>query len=406
MWNYMKSLVSSDNLQVEDSGEAKGPTQEDQEQRKGLFKQMSSYIGKDITSMISLPVWIFEPVSFLQVMAEPLQYSALLDQAVSNPNPHHRLAYLAAFNCGLYSTAIRTKKPFNPILGETFEVVKEGDYRFIAEQVSHHPPIGVSETQTAEYSLQLETELKSKFYGNSSEVEIMGTNHFITKKNGEHYTWGHLVTSCHNIVIGYMWLDHYGDLTIKNHTTGDKCVLKFAKSGWLGAGRYSVTGEILDSEDEVRYRLVGKWNENLQLFEVLSNGQNAPNPITIWEASKEVITSKFNFPRWLEENIINLTPEYEKILPTTDSRLRTDRRALEASDMDTASKQKHVLEEKQREDKKARVAAGQEWETKYFKKAEDKEHGYRWFFNGKYWIEREERVKAAATGAGETPSNE
>lgn len=31
-------------------------------------------------------------------------------------------------------------KPFNPLLGETFEFVTE-NYKFIAEQVEHHPPI-------------------------------------------------------------------------------------------------------------------------------------------------------------------------------------------------------------------------------------------------------------------------
>lgn len=32
------------------------------------------------------------------------------------------------------------KKPFNPILGETFEFVSK-DWRYMSEQVSHHPPI-------------------------------------------------------------------------------------------------------------------------------------------------------------------------------------------------------------------------------------------------------------------------
>jgi hypothetical protein len=32
-------------------------------------------------------------------------------------------------------------KPFNPLLGETFEFVNPGHYKYIAEQVSHHPPI-------------------------------------------------------------------------------------------------------------------------------------------------------------------------------------------------------------------------------------------------------------------------
>ncbi|GAM27237.1 hypothetical protein SAMD00019534_104120 [Acytostelium subglobosum LB1] len=397
--NYMKSFVAPTNLQVEESGaetKAEAPVA-DQEQRDGLFKQLANHIGKDVTSMISLPVWVFEPVSFLQVMAEPLQYSSLLDKAANDANPYHRLAYIAAFNCGLYSTAVRTKKPFNPILGETFEVVKEGDFKLIAEQVSHHPPIGVSETTTQSYTLQLETELKSKFYGNSSEVEINGTNHFINNQTGEHFSWGHIVTSCHNIIIGYTWLDHYGEITIKNHTSGARCVLKFAKSGWLGAGRYGVTGEIFDSENQLKYRLVGKWNENLILHEVVANGQNDPNPVTLWEAAKETITSKFNFPKWVEDNIINLSPEYEKILPETDSRVRADRRALEAGDMDNAGKHKHTLEEKQRADKKARAAENKEWETRYFTKVDDELHTYRWKSNNKYWEEREARVKASTS---------
>lgn len=31
-------------------------------------------------------------------------------------------------------------KPFNPLLGETYELVTH-DFEFIAEQVNHHPPI-------------------------------------------------------------------------------------------------------------------------------------------------------------------------------------------------------------------------------------------------------------------------
>ena len=32
------------------------------------------------------------------------------------------------------------KKPFNPLLGETYEL-KGPTFEFLAEQVSHHPPI-------------------------------------------------------------------------------------------------------------------------------------------------------------------------------------------------------------------------------------------------------------------------
>jgi hypothetical protein len=32
-------------------------------------------------------------------------------------------------------------KPFNPLLGETYEYIEPGKFKYLAEQVSHHPPI-------------------------------------------------------------------------------------------------------------------------------------------------------------------------------------------------------------------------------------------------------------------------
>ena len=54
--------------------------------------------------------------------------------------PAERLAYVAAFAISPYSATTRTAKPFNPILGETFEMLRDDlGYRYFAEQVSHHP---------------------------------------------------------------------------------------------------------------------------------------------------------------------------------------------------------------------------------------------------------------------------
>jgi hypothetical protein len=77
---FMKGILGLEQLKVEDAGDVVNNTDIDENKRKGLFRQLSNYIGKDITSMISLPVWIFEPVSFLQVMSEPLQYEYLLQK--------------------------------------------------------------------------------------------------------------------------------------------------------------------------------------------------------------------------------------------------------------------------------------------------------------------------------------
>ena len=80
-------------------------------------------------------------------LCEDLEYSELLDKANSLRDPHERMCYVAAFAVSSYaSTAYRSGlKPFNPILGETYECVREEKgFRFLGEQVSHHPPISAS----------------------------------------------------------------------------------------------------------------------------------------------------------------------------------------------------------------------------------------------------------------------
>ena len=70
-----------------------------------------------------------------------LKYDYLLDEAAKCPDPTRRLA-LSAIHAiaGFNDIKNRHKKQFNPILGETYELVSD-NYRFISEQISHHPPI-------------------------------------------------------------------------------------------------------------------------------------------------------------------------------------------------------------------------------------------------------------------------
>ena len=47
----------------------------------------------------------------------------------------YRLAWVIGFTMGPFPGNERTWKPFNPILGETFELGMDNGLRFIAEQV-------------------------------------------------------------------------------------------------------------------------------------------------------------------------------------------------------------------------------------------------------------------------------
>lgn len=82
---------------------------------------------------------INEPVSMLQRMMEHVYYADLLTQASQAPTTLEELPYLAAFVLSAYPhTIYRMAKPFNPLLGETYECDRRAEcgWRSFMEQVS------------------------------------------------------------------------------------------------------------------------------------------------------------------------------------------------------------------------------------------------------------------------------
>ncbi|CAB3220614.1 unnamed protein product, partial [Arctia plantaginis] len=105
-----------------------------------LWSIMKNCIGKEL-SKIPIPVNFSEPLSMLQRLTEDYEYSCILDQAAKFSDPAQQLAYVAAFTVSSYATtACRTNKPFNPLLGETYECDRMADlgWRSISEQASGH----------------------------------------------------------------------------------------------------------------------------------------------------------------------------------------------------------------------------------------------------------------------------
>lgn len=100
-------------------------------------------MGKDL-STVSMPIGLNEPLSALQRLAEEFEYAGLLHKAAGLSEPLERLAFISAFAVSGYaSTLMRAgRKPFNPLLAETYELVMpERKARFLAEKVGHHPPV-------------------------------------------------------------------------------------------------------------------------------------------------------------------------------------------------------------------------------------------------------------------------
>jgi hypothetical protein len=100
-------------------------------------------IGKDL-STISMPISLNEPLNLLQRLCEELEYSELLDKAAIQTSSMDRLIYVTVFAISGYASSQYRigRKPFNPLLSETYECIRpDKGFRFIAEKVSHHPNV-------------------------------------------------------------------------------------------------------------------------------------------------------------------------------------------------------------------------------------------------------------------------
>ena len=62
------------------------------QQRQKAFTGYKEYLGKDITSLVILPVWIMQPFTMLQNMAEIMEYTDCLDAAATCEDPYMRMA--------------------------------------------------------------------------------------------------------------------------------------------------------------------------------------------------------------------------------------------------------------------------------------------------------------------------
>lgn len=105
-----------------------------------IFKMLRDLIGKDL-SKFALPVFINEPAGILMKGGEYGFFSHMLEDACKEPNSIKRLAIVIANFAAVFNQVMgRITKPFNPLLGETYEFIGK-NWRFLGEMVSHHPPV-------------------------------------------------------------------------------------------------------------------------------------------------------------------------------------------------------------------------------------------------------------------------
>jgi hypothetical protein len=336
------------------------------QQRQKFFTGYKEYLGKDITSLVILPVWIMQPFTMLQNMAEIMEYTECLDKAAATEDPHERMAWVVAFTMGPFAAVERPWKPFNPILGETFEYHKPTTgVKYIAEQVSHHPPVGASHAESPLWTYDLVSAPKTKFLGNSLEVYPVGRTRIKLKGTGEVYSLVPPPTKAHNVIIGSTWIDTFGDYTLLNATTGAKAHLFFTPCGWFGSGRYELSGTIRDAEGVPRLALSGAWNSHLECVECDEEGDPLPDatPRRLWTCREKPENDPYSFTHFAHE--LN---SCEGINPLpSDSRRRPDRALLEVGRSGDSAVAKHALEEMQRAERRKREAENAGWKPRWFR---------------------------------------
>ena len=87
--------------------------------------------------------------------------------------------------------------------------------------------------------------MKTKFWGKSMEFTPIGkVNIVLRNHNNERYSYTKPTTWMKNMIAGYRYLEHAGDVRIQNHTTGHYCTLSFKESGMFTSGKNEVTGSV------------------------------------------------------------------------------------------------------------------------------------------------------------------
>ncbi|XP_068176781.1 oxysterol-binding protein 1-like isoform X3 [Antennarius striatus] len=333
-----------------------------------LWSIMKNCIGKEL-SKIPMPVNVNEPLSMLQRLSEDLEYYELLDKAAKCQSSLEQMCYVAAFTVSSYSTTVhRTGKPFNPLLGETFELdrLKECGYRSLCEQVSHHPPSAAHHAWSEKgWSLRQEITLSSKFRGKYLSIIPLGSIQCIFDKSNNHYSWKKVTTTIHNIIVGKLWIDQSGEIDLVNHKTGDRCHLKFAPYSYFSRDvPRKVTGVVTDKDGKAHYVLSGTWSEKMEFSRVMqsSKGENSTEgkQRTVYQTLKaKEIWMKNPLPEGAENMYffsslaLTLNEPEEGVAPT-DSRHRPDQRLMEDGHWDEANVEKQRLEEKQRTTRRER----------------------------------------------------
>lgn len=262
---------------------------------------------------------------------------------------------------GFYKKPKGLKKPYNPILGETFRCHWQhpdtgSKTYYIAEQVSHHPPVSAFYITNRQDGFCISGSIltKSKFYGNSISAMLEGTARLTLLTRGEDYLITFPYAHCKGIFLGPLAFELGGKVNISCDKTGYKTELEFKLKPFFSfedqcnliAGKLKLGNETLGA-------IEGHWDS-----EIFYRDKRRDETELFWSG----IDAKVKASR-LRRFIVPLAEQCESESERLWSRVTL---AIQQQDQQAATVEKTMLEQAQRESCKQRALRMETWQPKLF----------------------------------------
>ncbi|CAD8169140.1 unnamed protein product [Paramecium octaurelia] len=288
--------------------------------------------GRNIISF-SLPVRIFEPRSMIERICDYWGFMPIyMEYALGQQDEKERFKLVVTMIiAGLYNGG-RQKKPFNPILGETFQGSWQDGSSISIEHTSHHPPI-------SHFYIE-HFRKKYRFYGHFEYQAALRYNAVIGHQVGENaveFSDGQRIAfsmppaKVSGLIYGARLLEWYGSIKFVDQKNDMVCDIKFSEGAGMLIGRNQKPTDYFEGtlfqHNRVISKVEGSWLESIS-----------------WDGIKYWDLEKID-PAYIIKS--------ESPLPS-DCRFRTDLIELSNHNLDGAQEEKTRLEIIQRRDRKLR----------------------------------------------------
>eukprot|EP01114_Cavostelium_apophysatum_P008315 TRINITY_DN2071_c0_g1_i2.p1 TRINITY_DN2071_c0_g1~~TRINITY_DN2071_c0_g1_i2.p1 ORF type:complete len:1089 (+),score=358.13 TRINITY_DN2071_c0_g1_i2:115-3381(+) len=343
-----------------------------------LLKQVK--IGMDLSKVV-LPTFILEPRSMLEKLSDFLSHADLLALVPKINDPLERMvAIVKWYLSGFYIRPEGVKKPYNPIIGELFRCMwkhpNDSKTFFVAEQVSHHPPISAfyASNRKEGYVMNGSILFRSKFLGTSAGSILDGFCTLYLLPFDEEYEITFPSAYAKGFLFGTLLMELAGSVTIICKNTGLRADIEFKQKPMFG-GEYNVVTAKIKRERETLFTISGKWDGEINI-----KNTKTEEIELLWQPTAENVSRRLPIYK----------PAREEMLPNESEKLwEKVSQAIVTQDQNKATQEKFVLEQGQRQAAKIRDAQRIDWNPRLFVKDSAGVWTYK-FFNKDVWNEADE----------------